>query len=105
MCVKRVFAVDEGVSVLVRESKDVFALVSRDDLVLVLRVEILQLVDRSACEFADLLEMKHLVDVECVHMCRHLYRLRLDAMLLIVMYGVKCSYEGWTVTTCLSWKE
>ena len=85
MPVDCVFLLYECVRVFDRNSEDVFSAVSRDDLVAVLRVEILQFFQWSSCEFADLLEMQLLVDAERVHSHRHAYISRLDAVLLIII--------------------
>ena len=37
---------------------------------LVLRVEVLDLVNRSSCEFVDLTEVQHLVHLECIDVLR-----------------------------------
>ena len=58
---------------------------SRDDLVLVLRIEVLELIQRGSSEFAHLFEVELSCDMECINSYRHCYCFRLDAMLLVVV--------------------
>ena len=68
----------------------------------VLRVEVLQLFQRSSCKVAYLSEVEHLVDSESIDMCRHFYCLRLDSMLLVVCHGIERTDECRYVSTCLT---
>ena len=95
---------DEGIGIGVWDSENVFFFVSRDDFVSVLRVEILQFVERCSSEFTYLLEVKLLADFECIYSYRHSYGCRLDAMFLVVVKCVECSYECWYISACFTWK-
>ena len=94
--------VDEGIGVIVWDTENMLSCVSRDDLMHVLRVEVLQLFQRSSCKVADLSKVEHLIDSERVDMCRHFYSLRLDSMLLVVCHGIERTDECRYVSTCLT---
>ena len=104
MCVDRIFVLDEGIRICIRKSEDILLAVAGDDVVTILRVEVLQLFKRRSCKLCYLLEVQLLVDLECVDMYRHLNRFRLDAVFLVVCHGVKSSYESRHITSCFAWK-
>ena len=56
MPVDRVFVFDESVGVLVGKPENIFSAVSRDDFVSVLRIEVLQFVERNSYDLLDLLQ-------------------------------------------------
>ena len=77
---------------------------SRDDLVAVLRVEVLKLVDRSSDHFAHLSQVQLLADHEGVDAGRDSHCLRLDAVFLVILQRIECSHESGYIRPCLSWQ-
>ena len=62
---------DEGICKFVRNAENVFAVVAWNDIVAILRVQALKFLKRSSGQFAHLLEVEHLSDLECVSVDRH----------------------------------
>ena len=75
---------DEGICVLERYAEDVCPLVARYYFMLVLWVKFLEQFKRRSCKFAYLFKVKHLLDLECIDNRRHLGRLWLQSMFLII---------------------
>ena len=102
VCVQRVFDIDVIVDIIVRNAQDVLLFISRDDLVPVLRVEVLQFLERNTCQFAYLLEMQHLVYLEGVYCRRHGDFLGFDSVFLVVFHCVQGAYECRDITSRFS---
>ena len=96
--------VDEVIRVIVRNPEDVFPVVPRYDFMLVLRIQVLEFLQRNSHQFGYLLEMKHLVYFERIHVDRHFHGCRLYAVLLVVSHGVQCSHEGRHISSGLARK-
>ena len=71
MLVYGVLVLYEATCVLVRYAENILPFMSRDDLVAVLWIEVLELLERCTCDLAYLLEVKLLFDYKCVHGGRH----------------------------------
>ena len=101
MGVQRVLVVQEGVGEIVREFKYAYAFIAGDDVVDVLRVEVLQLFLRDADDFAYLAEIKVLAYLEGIGVGWHLDRLRYDAVFLVVRHRVERTDKGRHISASL----
>ena len=88
MPVDGVFNIYECIGVCVRQSEDVFFAVARDDFMSVLRIEVLEFLDRGTGKVGNLSEMELPVDSEGIYMYRHLDSLRLYAMFLVICHCI-----------------
>ena len=61
--VEAVLVFEECVCIFIRNAKNILSVIAWDDLVSVLRVQVLEILQRSSSQFAYLLEVKHLVDM------------------------------------------
>ena len=104
MSVEAVLVFDECVRISVWDAEDILSVVARNDLVPVLRVEVLKVLKRSTSQFAYLLEVKHLVDMHCVDMSWSFNGNRADAMLLVIVHGIESAYECRNVSSGFAWK-
>ena len=93
------------IGVVVWNPEDVFSFVARDYFMLVLRVEVLQLFQRSTCHLTYLPEMKHLVDLESVNMYRKFYCSRTHSVLFVVFHCVQSTDKCRSVSSGLPRQE
>ena len=92
----------EGVGVLIGELEDVFLLGARDDVVEVLRIVGTELVHACSCIVGYLLEVEHLVDLQCIGVRRHGDVVRSEVVLLVVLHCIKRSEERGDVAAGLA---
>ena len=71
MSVQRILYVYELVGVCIWQAEYVLLVVSRYYFMTILRVEVLYFLERCPCQVADLFEMEHFSDLECIDMYRH----------------------------------
>ena len=88
MSVEGILIVNEGICILIWNPEDILFAVAWNDLVAILRIQVLELIQRRSSKFAYLLEMQHLVYPESVDRSRKLYGYRLDAMFFVEFHGI-----------------
>ena len=91
MPVEAVLVLYEAAGILIRDPEDVFPFMSRNDLMTVLWVEVLELVQRRSCHFAHLLQVQLSADDERIDARRHSHSLRLHSVLLVVFQCIQGS--------------
>ena len=104
MGIYRILNLDELPRILERQTENIGLHVTRNDVVHILRIQVTEFLNRNAGQVLNLLEMKHPADLESIQMCRHLHRVRRNAMLLVICKRIHGAHERRNISPCLTRK-
>ena len=88
------FFLGEQTGIVVGQAEDVFPLGAGDDIVHVLRIDLADIFYRDAYVVGNLFEMQVFVDLERIYMDGHLYFLRNDSIIFVIVDQIQCGNKG-----------
>ena len=74
---------------------------ARNNVVIILRVQVPEFIVRYTHHFADLLEMQVTVNLECVNLRRHAHGSRIEAIVGTVGKGIHNAHKSRQIASCL----